>query len=85
MEPYIPQTLYKDASFAARPMWTHRWGHAVVVLNQTSMYRNDLSIEENSFRANNLVPQIVLLGGDDYNGGKEIFVIPLSFILNYII
>jgi hypothetical protein len=42
----------------------------VVVLNQTSFYRNDLSIEENSHRANHLVPQIVLLGGDDYYDGN---------------
>lgn len=67
---YVPQTFYSDASFASRPMWSPRWGHSVAVANQTSMYRNDLSIKENSYRANNLVPKVMLLGGDDYGDGK---------------
>jgi hypothetical protein len=70
VNPYVPQNLSNDTSFSARPMWTPRWGHSIIVLNQTSMYRNDLSIEENSFRANNYVPRLLLLGGDDYIDGE---------------
>jgi len=47
-----------------------------VVLNDTA-YRNDLSPEENSRRSDELTPNIVLLGGDDYekSNGKDIFVV----------
>jgi hypothetical protein len=50
-------------------MWSPRFGHAVAVINQTSEFRNDLTIEENSKRVEELDPQLILLGGDDYNGG----------------
>jgi len=61
-------------------MWTPRWGHAVVVMNQTSLYRNDLSIEENSERVNSFIPKVLLLGGDDYEEG-EILVHNSAFVL----
>jgi len=65
--PYIPtQQHYRDATSVLRPMWTGRWGHAVTVFNQTSYHRNDLTIEEHSKRLNNIAPQLILLGGDDY-------------------
>lgn len=67
--PYSPQTFYKDASFASHPMWSARWGHTIVVINQTSMYRNDKTVEQNSKRAEDLVPEMILLGGDDYENG----------------
>ena len=72
VQPYIPQTHhpYTSATSAARPMWSARWGHTVVVLNQTSSYRNDLSIEENSERAMTWVPKLFVLGGDDYHMGE---------------
>ena len=79
MTPYTPQDFYIDVSFASRPMWSPRWGHSVVVVNQTSTYRNDLSIEENSFRANHFVPRIVLLGGDDYDDGEKIVCAQMLF------
>ncbi len=47
-------------------MWSARWGHAVTVIDQISAYRNDLSLEENSERAETLVPKLIVLGGDDY-------------------
>ena len=50
-------------------MWSPRWGHAIVVINQTSMYRNDMTVEQNSKRADELVPEMILLGGDDYEYG----------------
>ena len=72
VQPYIPQTHhpYTSATSAARPMWSARWGHTVVVLNQTSSYRNDLSIEENSERAMTWIPKLFVLGGDDYHMGE---------------
>lgn len=45
-------------------MWSARWGHAVVVLNQ-SVVRSYLTEEENSERARDANPVLVLLGGDD--------------------
>ena len=52
-------------------MWTARWGHAVTVVNQTSSYRNDMTVEENSIRASLLYPRLYLLGGDDYQSDIE--------------
>ena len=66
VKPYIPL----QGSFTHRPMWSRRWGHATAVLNQTSMYRNDLSVEQNSERAMTLIPKLIVLGGDDYGEGK---------------
>lgn len=53
-------------------MWSARWGHAVVVLNQ-AIPRSYLTDEENSERAKNLDPILVLMGGDDGlpRGGKS--------------
>jgi hypothetical protein len=51
-------------------MWSGRWGHATTVLNDTAAYRNDLSVEENSKRAIELIPKLLVLGGDDYTIGK---------------
>jgi hypothetical protein len=56
-------------------MWTARWGHAFAVVNQTSTYRNDMTVEENSMRASQLSPRLYLLGGDDYQGDNEISII----------
>lgn len=47
-----------------RPMWSARWGHAVVVLNQATP-RSYLTEEENSERLRGANPVVVLLGGDD--------------------
>jgi len=55
-------------------MWSARWGHAVVVANQTTAYRNDFTLEENSERASTLVPKLFVLGGDDYNTGEIIWL-----------
>jgi hypothetical protein len=52
-------------------MWSARWGHAATVLNETAFYRNDLSVDENSERAITLIPNLLVLGGDDYNTGKD--------------
>ena len=46
-------------------MWSARWGHAVVVANQTHP-RNDFTEEENTELSNLGKPYLVLLGGDDY-------------------
>lgn len=70
MTPYVPQKWYHDASRIERPMWSARWGHATVVVDQTSAYRNDLSLEENSERASTLVPKLFVFGGDDYGSSK---------------
>lgn len=64
--PYTPQEIYRNASEAIRPMWTPRWGHAVVVYNQTYPL-NHLSPEENSERTKSIQPKIILLGGDDHS------------------
>ena len=45
-------------------MWSARWGHAVVVLNQPQA-RSYLTDEENSARLQGANPVLVLLGGDD--------------------
>jgi len=45
-------------------MWSARWGHAVVVLNQPQA-RSYLTDEENSARLQGVNPMLVLLGGDD--------------------
>ena len=42
-----------------------RWEHTVVVLNQTSSYRNDLSIEEKSEMAMTWVFNFFVIGGDE--------------------
>lgn len=55
-----------------RPIFTSRWGHSTVVVNQTDLYRNDLSIEENSKRVESLIPKLVLLGGDDYTKDEDL-------------
>ena len=47
-----------------KPMWSGRYGHQVVVLNQHTP-RNYLTDEENSQRAAKDDPILVLLGGDD--------------------
>ncbi|GFH59666.1 hypothetical protein CTEN210_16142 [Chaetoceros tenuissimus] len=54
-----------------RPIFTSRWGHSTVVVNQTDLYRNDLSIEENSKRVESLTPKLILLGGDDYTKDED--------------
>lgn len=38
----------------------------MIVLNQNSAPRNDLTEEENSARTKEIVPKLLLLGGDDY-------------------
>jgi len=55
--PYTPEKWQKN-------MWTGRWGHSIVVFNQ-SITRSYLTEEENSERARGANPVIVLLGGDD--------------------
>ena len=55
--PYTPEKWQKN-------MWSGRWGHAVVVLNQ-SLTRSYMTEEENSERARGANPVLVLLGGDD--------------------
>uniref|UniRef100_A0A7S2M3Q2 Uncharacterized protein n=1 Tax=Skeletonema marinoi TaxID=267567 RepID=A0A7S2M3Q2_9STRA len=55
--PYTPEQWQKN-------MWSGRWGHAIVVFNQ-SITRSYLTEEENSERAQGANPVIILLGGDD--------------------
>eukprot|EP00804_Cyclotella_cryptica_P001587 CCRYP_014936-RB/>CCRYP_014936-RB protein AED:0.02 eAED:0.02 QI:12561/0.87/0.77/1/0.25/0/9/0/1053 len=62
--PYIPDQWHRDKTTSIRPMWSARWGHAAVVLNQ-SIPRRYLTDEENSARAKGSHPVVVLLGGDD--------------------
>ena len=62
--PYIPDQWHRDPSTSLRPMWSARWGHAVVVLNQSTT-RTYLTEEENSARLRDDNPVLVLLGGDD--------------------
>ena len=62
--PYIPDQWHRDPSTSLRPMWSARWGHAVVVLNQSTA-RSYLTEEENSARLRDDNPVLVLLGGDD--------------------
>lgn len=69
VEPYDPD----DGLSPKRPMWSARWGHSTVVLNQTSMHRNDLTAEENSNRSMHLITTLFLLGGDDYLQYKDEF------------
>ncbi|KAL7471825.1 hypothetical protein ACHAXS_012134, partial [Conticribra weissflogii] len=62
--PYIPDKWHRNQKTSVRPMWSARWGHALVVLNQ-AVARSYLTDEENSARAKNDRPVLVLLGGDD--------------------
>ncbi|KAL7533889.1 hypothetical protein ACHAXR_009001, partial [Thalassiosira sp. AJA248-18] len=62
--PYVPDQWHRDPSTSLRPMWSARWGHAVVVLNQSTA-RSYLTDEENSERLRDDNPVLVLLGGDD--------------------
>ena len=62
--PYIPDKWHREKGTSIRPMWSARWGHAVVVLNQ-SIARSYLTEEENSEFARDANPVLVLLGGDD--------------------
>eukprot|EP00986_Skeletonema_menzelii_P003562 scaffold1118_cov150-Skeletonema_menzelii.AAC.8 len=55
--PYTPEQWQNN-------MWPGRWGHAIVVFNQ-SITRSYLTEEENSERAQGANPVVVLLGGDD--------------------
>jgi hypothetical protein len=66
----ILQVQHKNGIPNESFMWTPRFGHAVTVINQTSEFRNDLTIDENSKRVEELDPQLILLGGDDYNGNS---------------
>lgn len=61
------KTQNSNAAFSEAKFWSPRWGHAVLIVNQTAGYRNDLTAEDNSIRVQNLQPRLVLLGGDDYN------------------
>ncbi|KAL7555298.1 hypothetical protein ACHAWF_019048 [Thalassiosira exigua] len=62
--PYVPDQWHRSRGTSVRPMWSARWGHAVVVVNQSSA-RAYLTEEENSARLQDDSPAIVLLGGDD--------------------
>ncbi|KAL9186585.1 hypothetical protein ACHAXT_005823 [Thalassiosira profunda] len=62
--PYTPDQLHRSPSTSLRPLWSGRWGHAVVVLNQSTA-RSYLTEEENSERQRDDDPVLVLLGGDD--------------------
>ena len=62
--PYVPDQWHKNPGTSVRPMWSGRWGHAVVVLNQPTA-RSYLTEEENSQRVLDAKPELVLLGGDD--------------------
>ena len=55
--PYTPEKWRQQKN-----MWSGRWGHAVVVFNQ-SITRSYLTEEENSERARGANPVLVLLGG----------------------
>eukprot|EP00520_Triparma_pacifica_P017234 CAMPEP_0118643692 /NCGR_PEP_ID=MMETSP0785-20121206/6528_1 /TAXON_ID=91992 /ORGANISM="Bolidomonas pacifica, Strain CCMP 1866" /LENGTH=1314 /DNA_ID=CAMNT_0006535375 /DNA_START=251 /DNA_END=4195 /DNA_ORIENTATION=- len=65
-KPYIPQDnhLYQRADEAEYPMWSARWGHASAVYN-SSVPRNDLTIDENSKRLLTLSSRLLVMGGDD--------------------
>ena len=60
---------YSQKGISRNPLWSGRWGHTVVVLNDTTT-KNYLSIEENSKRIKDLSPAILLMGGDDYQPNK---------------
>ena len=62
--PYLPDQWHRNPRTSVRPMWSARWGHAVVVLNQPSA-RPYLTEEENSALLRDANPILVLLGGDD--------------------
>lgn len=62
--PYVPDQWSRSPATSIRPMWSARWGHAVVVLNQ-AVPRKYLTAEQNSERAKDSKPILVLLGGDD--------------------
>jgi len=65
--PYIPDQWHRDQSTSVRPMWSARWGHAVVVINQPTprSQRPPDGTQENSERLLDATPVMVLLGGDD--------------------
>lgn len=57
--PYVPDEWHRNRATSNRPMWSARWGHAVVVLDEYVPEKNTLDQPPVSS------PVIVLLGGDD--------------------
>lgn len=57
--PYVPDEWHRNRATSIRPMWSARWGHAVVVIDEYVNNTNTLNRPPVSS------PVIVLLGGDD--------------------
>ncbi len=57
--PYVPDQLHRNRDTSIRPMWSARWGHAVVVLDE------HLPVLEATDELRVTNPVFVLLGGDD--------------------
>jgi hypothetical protein len=57
--PYVPDQLHRNRDTSIRPMWSARWGHAVVVLDES------LPDIEAADQLRVVNPVLVLLGGDD--------------------
>jgi hypothetical protein len=62
--PYIPDQWQRSRASSTRPLFSARYGHKIVVLNEATP-RSYLTDEENSQRAKDSEPILVLLGGDD--------------------
>lgn len=60
----MPDEWHRDRVISVRPMWSARFGHAVVVLDEPTA-RSYLTEEENSDLLREAKPVLVLLGGDD--------------------
>ena len=63
-------------------MWSARWGHSVIVFNSTSP-RNDLTVEENSAKAEEMGEKIIVLGGDDYDMDYKHGIMPGEWIMDW--
>lgn len=61
---HVPDEWHRDRGNSVRPMWSARFGHAVVVLDEPTA-RSYLTEEENSDLLRDAKPVLVLLGGDD--------------------
>lgn len=63
--PYLPDQRHRNPATSIRPMWSARWGHAVVVLEESSSQWPHPPDSETSDSLRGTSPVLILLGGDD--------------------
>lgn len=60
--PYVPDQWRRNHVTSVRPMWSARWGHAVVVLDESYLPEK---MQKSGQLHDARIPVLVLLGGDD--------------------